>query len=407
MAGTQLPAAATVDLADILRQYGPTWLKNHPAPLRYRKVMRAIVGCRTAAMGGRRQWCLCGYQRYVYFSCRNRHCPQCQTMAKEMWREARQSELLPVPYFHHVFTIPHQLNRLVLWNERNQRALLKLLFDAVAATLLKFGQEELNGQVGFTLVLHTWDQRLRPHFHLHCLMPSGALAEGRSKWIAGGSRFLFSVRALSKVYRGKFLEGLTALWKEERLMLPPDLASLDERGWKAWAKCLRKHSWVVYSKPPFAGPRKLLDYLSRYTHRVAISNDRIQSSAHGEVKFTYRDRADANRRKLATIPADDFISRFMRHILPDRFTRVRHYGFLANRNKKESLAQIRQLLGTVTPSPESPQTTQRWLQEVLGVDPTRCPCCGRSLFSEILPLTDVPQTTASPAPVTTIARPPP
>jgi len=241
VAGTRLPAAATVDLANVMDRYGPAWLQTHRAPRRYRKVMRAIVACRTAAQGGRRQWCICGYERYVYFSCRNRHCPQCQTVAKETWRQARRRELLPVPYFHQVFTLPHQLNRLVLWSEPNQRALLKLLFDATAATLAQFGRRELGGQVGFTLVLHTWDQRMRTHLHLHCMIPSGALADGGSRWVAGGRHFLFSVRALSKVYRGKYLDGLTTLWRQGQLDLPPELSSLDEAEWARWMRRLRKH----------------------------------------------------------------------------------------------------------------------------------------------------------------------
>lgn len=408
MAGAPPPATAQADLADVFRRYGPAWLQAHPVPLRHRKVMQAIATCRTAAQGGRRQWCpACGYERYVYFSCRNRHCPQCQTLAKEAWREARQRELLPVPYFHQVFTLPHQLNQLVLWSERNQRALLKLLFDATAATLLQFGRRELGGQVGFTLVLHTWDQQLRTHLHLHCMIPSGALTDGGSRWIAGGRHFLFSVRALSKVYRAKYLDGLRALLQEGELDLPPDLSSLDDRGRDRWMRRLRKHSWVVYAKAPFAGPEKLLDYLSRYTHRVAISNHRIQSCGNGLVQFSYRDRQDADRRKIQTVSADTFISRFLRHVLPDRFTRIRHYGFLANRNKQQALASIRQQLGVRTPpSAEPSQTLQQWLQDVLGIDPDRCPCCGGPLIEEELPPVDS-QLSAAAISVAFPARPPP
>ena len=337
MAGKRMPAAVTVDLADVFRRHGDAWLQAHRAPWRYRKVMRAIASCRTAAMGGRRQWCVCGYERYIYFSCRNRHCPQCQTMAKEAWREARQRDLLPVPYFHQVFTLPHQLNRLVLWSERNQRALLKLLFDATAETLLQFGRRELGGQIGFTLLLHTWDQRLRTHLHLHCMIPSGALTPGRSRWVAGGRQFLFSVRALSKVYRAKYLDGLRTLREGGHLDLPPDLSCLGEREWARWMRRLRRHCWVVYAKPPFAGPKKLVDYLSRYTHRVAISNDRIRGCEDGQVRFSYRDRQDGDRRKVETLSADKFISRFLRHVLPDRFTRGRHYGFLAGRQQNPGI----------------------------------------------------------------------
>lgn len=385
MAGASTPAAATIGLGDIFREYGEAWLEGHRPPSRYWKVVRAIVSCRTAAQGGRRQWCSdCGYQRYVYFSCRNRHCPGCQTQAKEAWREARRRELLPVPYFHQVFTLPHELNRLVLRSERNGRALLKLLFDATAATLLQFGRQELGGKVGFTLVLHTWDQRLRPHLHLHCLIPSGALAEDGTRWIAGGSRFLFSVRALSKVYRGKYLAGLEALWDAGELDLPPNL--IDDNDRRRYFRRLRKHAWVVYSKPPFAGPEKLLDYLSRYTHRVAISNSRIISCSDGRVTFRYRDRADGDRRKTETIAVEEFIGRFMRHVLPARFTRIRHYGFLASRNKQAALERIRQLLGAAPPPLAEPrQTASEWLEQMLGIDPSACPCCGALLQEEELP----------------------
>lgn len=383
MTAASTPAAATVGLGDILREYGDAWLEAHRPPTRYWKVVRAIVSCRTAAQGGQRQWCPdCGYQRYVYFSCRNRHCPQCQTQAKEAWREARRRELLPVPYFHQVFTLPHELNRLVLRSERNQRALLKLLFDATAATLLQFGRQELGGKVGFTLVLHTWDQRLRPHLHLHCLIPSGALAEEGTRWVAGGSRFLFSVRALSKVYRGKYLAGFEALWEAGELDLPPELTADNDR--RRYLRRLRKHAWVVYSKPPFAGPQKLLDYLSRYTHRVAISNNRIISCSDGQVTFRYRDRADGDRRKTETLVAEEFIGRFLRHVLPERFTRIRHYGFLASRNKQTALARIRQLLGAPPPPAEQSWTAAQWLQQKLGIDPVACPCCGNRLLEEEL-----------------------
>ena len=328
MVGTQVPATANVTLADVFRSAGHQWLQAHRVPRRYLKVMQAIATCRTAAQGGRRLWCDCGYQRYIFFSCRNRHCPQCQTKAKEEWRQARQRELLSVPYFHQVFTLPHELNRLVWWSERNQRALLKALFDATAQTLLLFGRREFGGQLGFTLVLHTWDQQLRRHLHLHGLMASGALAGGGSRWVAGGSQFLFSVRALSKVYRAKYLDLLEALWQQGALDLPPELVALGEQGRRQWIRKLRKHAWVVYAKKPFAGPQKLLDYLSRYTHRVAISNHRIKSCENGLVEFTYRDRRDGDRQKRRQLRCQEFIGRFLNHVLPDGFTRIRHYGFL-------------------------------------------------------------------------------
>lgn len=380
MAGTKVPATVNATLANVVRNHGRAWLQSHRVPPRYLKVMQAIATCRTAAQGGRRQWCACGYQRYVYFSCRNRHCPQCQTKAKEDWRYARQRELLPVPYFHQVFTLPHELNRLIWWSERNQRALFKALFDAAAQTLLLFGRREFGGQLGFTLVLHTWDQQLRRHPHLHCLIPSGALADGGTRWVVGGSKFLFSVRALSKVFRAKYLERLNTLWQDGALDLPPELSGLNDSGRRQWLRKRCKHAWVVYAKQPFAGPHKLLDYLSRYTHRVAISNNRIKSCEDGQVEFTYRDRRDGDRLKRRKLSGEEFLSRFLSHVLPDRFTRIRHYGFLASRNKSKSLAQIRCLIGATEPVVSEPLSVAEWLKDTLGIDPNRCPCCGEVLL---------------------------
>ncbi len=347
--------------------------------------MQQITNCRTAVLGGHRQWCArCGFQRYLYHSCRNRHCPKCQTAAKEAWREARQVELLPVPYFHNVFTLPHELNALILKSESNQRLLLKLLFDSAAQTLLEFGKNELRGKVGFTMVLHTWDQQLRPHFHVHCLIASGALSKDGSRWIAGGSQFLFPVRGLSKMYRGKFLAGMKELFDQDALNLT-DTTETPARQ-RQLIKRLFKKSWVVYSKAPFAGPAKLLDYLSRYTHRVAITNSRILASRDGAVTFSYRDRRDGDRKKQMSLPASQFIGRFLTHVLPRRFTRIRHYGFMANRNRKRHLAIIRKLIGAKPPAAaNNANPIQQWLSKVLGVDPKGCPCCGDKLFESELP----------------------
>ena len=259
-------AAATkqpVELADVVRRFGGP-LKSRLSVEQYR-AMWAIAHCRTATMGGHIERCQqCSLTRYQYHSCRNRHCPKCQAQASAEWRQARQRDLLPVPYFHHVFTLPHELNDLILASERNRWALLTLLFHSAAETLLEFGRNNLGGQLGITLVLHTWDQQLRPHFHVHALVPSGALATGDGCWIAGGRKFLFPVRALSKVFRAKYLDGIASLLAEGELDRPsPDEVLRDETTCRRWLRHLRKKSWVVYAQPPFAGPRKLLDYLSR------------------------------------------------------------------------------------------------------------------------------------------------
>jgi len=347
--------------------------------------MRKIVNCRTETLGGHRHWCAhCNYQRFLYHSCRDRHCPKCQTVAKEAWREARQLELLSVPYFHNVFTLPHELNTLILRSESNQRKLLKLLFDAAAQTLLEFGRSELGGQVGFTMVLHTWDQRLKPHFHLHCLMASGALTKDKKRWIAGGSQFLFPVRALSKMFRGKFLSGLRELLDASTLNETESIGSPVKR--RQLLRCLNRKSWVVYSKAPFASPAKLLGYLSRYTHRVALTNDRIKRCDNGEVTFTYRDRRDGDRRKQMSLPANQFIGRFLSHVLPCRFMRIRHYGFMANRNRKQNIATIRKLLGATTPVPdETLSPLAQWIEDVREATSKSCPCCGEALYASELP----------------------
>lgn len=381
-------------LADLFRRYGPALQKAHPLRPAQRKAIRAITACRTSALGGHRLWCeRCGYQRYVYHRCRNRHCPQCQSTATAAWVQARADELLPVPYFHNVFTLPHELNPLVLYSERNHRSLLKLLFDAAAQTLLEFGRGELRGKIGFTLVLHTWDQQLRPHFHVHGLIASGALSADGARWIAGGSRFLFPVRGLSKMFRGKYLDGLAKLLAQRQLDLPPQGSELaDPSDRRRWLRQLHRKPWVVYSKPPFAGPRKLLDYLGRYTHRVAISNHRILDCRDDQVRFSYRDRRDADRRKVARLPAEKFLRRFLIHVLPDGFMRIRHYGLLANRGRRERLDHVRRLLGTRGPAAADPppRTAADWMRLLLGIDIDRCPACGELLRRDPLPPTAAP-----------------
>lgn len=379
---------ASCELAHIFRQYGEAYQRTHPLSAAQREAAWAITHCRTAALGGEHQWCdACGFQQYTYHSCRNRHCPKCQSTATAAWVAARQQELLPVPYFHHVFTLPHDLNPLILYSERNQRALLGLLFDATAATLLEFGRKHLGGQVGFTLVLHTWDQQLRAHFHVHGLMASGALAADRSQWIAGGRNFLFPVCGLSKMFRGKYLDGLAELLAADQLDLPPQMAELADppsrrRRLRRW----RKKRWVVYSKPPFAGPHKLIDYLGRYTHRIAISNHRLLDCQNGQVRYTYRDRADGDRRKTDVLPAEEFLHRFLQHVLPDRFYRIRHYGLLANCVKGQRLTLCRRLLAAPAPvSDDPPHTAAGWLLVLLGIDITRCPQCGGPLHSVSVP----------------------
>jgi hypothetical protein len=377
---------ARVELADVFARYADDYFSSHGATQTQRKVSRAIVRCRTAALGGHREWCqCCGYQRYLYHSCRNRHCPKCQSLAKASWLENRQQELLPTPYFHNVFTLPHELNPLLLASERNRRALLGLLFRTAADTLLTFGRNNLGGKIGFTAVLHTWDQQLRAHFHLHCVIAGGAIAEDGGKWLPADKNFLFAVRALSKVFRAKYVERLEQLLDKNELDLPTWLGELTTSDGKhRWLRLLRRKAWVVYSKAPFAGPRKLLDYLGRYTHRVAISNHRLLTCDDGQVRFTYRDRSNGDRRKITSLPAEEFIRRFLQHVLPLGFMRIRHYGFLANRAKKTCLAQCREQLGAPVPEPAEEKTIADWIRDLTGIDITCCPHCGAPLEREEL-----------------------
>ncbi len=392
------------ELADIVRRYGPAYRRGRRLPLAHLKVLQAIEACRTAALGGHRESCAsCGFERYAYNSCRNRHCPKCQSLAKEQWLEARQSELLPVHYFHNVFTLPHQLNALILCHQKNQRAVLNLLFQATAETLLQFGRNNLGGTLGATLVLHTWDQQLRPHFHLHCVIPGGVLSFDRQQWLPAHRRYLFPVRALSKVFRGKFLDGLRRLYDTGQLTLPSSVKAVSPLAnpgcFAALLSSLRHRPWVVYSKGPFAGPEKLLNYLGRYTHRVAISNARLLNCDDGQVQFHYRDRAGGDIRKTMSLPADEFLRRFLCHVLPGGFQRIRHYGLLASRNKQDCLTRCRELLGAPALPPPAKKTTAEWILLLLGIDIDRCPRCRQPALQRT-PLPPLRQRSPNSAPPT-------
>jgi hypothetical protein len=327
------------------------------------KVIRAVSICRTQDLGGHLDRCdACGFERPAYNSCRNRHCPKCQSLAKARWLEKQTAELLPVGYFHLVFTLPHELNRLIL---ANKKIVLGLLFKAVRETLLEFGKRRLGATMGIIAVLHTWDQTLKDHFHLHCLVPAGALSLDQSRWIAARNNFLFPVKALSRVFRGKFLDLLAKALQQGKIQII-----------HADIKASRQKNWVVYAKKPFGSPQTVLDYLGRYTHRVALSNNRILQVQDGEVTLSYRDRKDGDRKKIITLEAHEFIRRFLLHVLPDGFMRIRHFGFLANRSKKQALAQCRKLLDCDPALPQSPILSAKdLLLKITGIDLSRCPCC--------------------------------
>jgi len=389
LAACQRPAAARggVELADIFRAYGASYRRNHPLPVSHLKVIEAVERCRTAALGGHIERCdSCGFGRPAYNSCRNRHCPKCQSLAKVKWLDKQKSEILPVGYFHLVFTLPHELNALIL---TNKRILLSHLFKAVGETLVDFGRTRLGGQIGLITVLHTWDQTLLDHFHLHCLVPAGAVSYDQKRWSPARKNFLFPVTALSVVFCGKFLDLLKSAFDRNKLLFIGQTASLADRGaFQLLINTLRKKPWIVYAKKPFGSPVHVLDYLGRYTHRVALSNDRIVSTCNRDVTFSYRDRKNQNRKKTMTLDAHEFIRRFLLHVIPKGFVRVRHFGFLANRSKS-LLSKCRQLLDLNPALPKLPQqSVQELMLQLTGIDITRCPLCqkGTLVFLANLPV---------------------
>jgi hypothetical protein len=371
-------ARAKVELAEVFARFGAAYQATHRlVPVQYRAIA-AIEACRTEAMGGHVERCeACAALRYHYHSCRNRHCPKCQTLAKERWLSQRRAELLPVPYFHAVFTLPHELNALA---QGNPRAIYALLFQSVADTLTEFGANPrwLGGELAATLVLHTWGQTLSQHLHLHALIAAGALAfDGR--WISSRRGFLFPVKALSIVFRGKFLAGLKRLLHPGALRLAGSCATLaDPREQRQLFNTLHKNDWVVYAKRPFAGPAQVLDYLGGYTHRVAISNHRLVSLTDDEVRFRYKDYAHGNRRKVLALAPAEFIRRFLLHVLPTGFMRIRHYGILANRAKRQKLALARAALNHLpasAPVPAEPESVEAFWLRVAKLDIHQCPLC--------------------------------
>ena len=379
-----------IEVADIFRSYGPAYREAHKLPYNHLRVMRAIEVCRTAVLGGHKDQCdICGHLEISYNSCRNRHCPKCQTLRKEKWIEARSEDLLPIQYFHVVFTIPSELNPLVL---RNQKVMYDLLFRSVSETLteLAHDQKHLGAQIGATGILHTWGQNLMDHPHIHCIVTGGGLSPDGSRWVSCRKKFFIHVKVLSEVFSGKFLDYLKHCFKKGALVFPGSISHLKEPGdFKIFMRQIYKKKWVVYCKPPFGGPQGVLQYLGRYTHRIAISNNRILSNRDGKASFLWRDYADNNRQKTMTLKADEFIRRFMLHVLPARFVRIRHFGLLANRNRKDAIALCRKFLGsgiTETKENVSKETWQEQLIRICGIDVTVCPVCqkGRMCRTELL-----------------------
>ena len=383
----------TIELADLIRRHGEAFLQTHSTSRGQRRVLRAIEQCRTAALGGHLYVCDdCAHQVPVYNSCRNRHCPKCQSLAKAKWLEARQEELLPVTYYHVVFTLPDSLAQLAL---QNARVIYNLLFRAVSETLLRIAEDpkHLGARIGFFAVLHTWGQTLMLHPHLHCVVPAGGLSLDRSRWIACRPRFFLSVRVLSALFRGLFLHYLKQAYDQGKLQFAGSLEVLSQpAAFNRLLKNARKKNWVVYAKTPFGGPQQVLDYLGRYTHRVAISNHRLLALEDTRVTFRWSDYRDSAASKEMSIEAGEFIRRFLLHVLPDGFQKIRYFGFMANRGRAANLALCRKLIPDserAAPALDVKDWTERYSQ-LTGEDIRLCPACKRG---RLIPRQDLPPLT--------------
>lgn len=367
----------SLELADIFRTHGPAWRQANAGhvSLTQLKVMSAIEACRTEALGGHVAGCAsCGHQHIAYNSCKNRHCPKCQGPAARDWMAARAADLLPVEYFHVVFTLPAGIAQIAFWNKK---AVYDLLFRTSAETVLILAADarRLGARLGMTAVLHTWGSALTHHPHIHMIVPGGGLSPDGTRWLPCRPGFFLHVRVLSRLFRRLFLEGLLALHRAGELAFFGDLVNLaDPASFTTWLAPFRKSEWVVYAKPPFGGPEAVLAYLSRYTHRVAISNNRLVSAEAGTVAFRWKDYRikHGDRQKVMRLATDEFIRRFLIHVLPDGFHRIRHYGLLASASRRANIAKIRTLLGATQPvtSPEGAiESVPLTLREP-------CPCCG-------------------------------
>ena len=366
-----------LEMADIVRFAGQSFLQRSQRWInwQHQKILLAITRCRTAALGGHRDRCSdCGHTAISYNSCRNRHCPKCQGNARQRWLQARERELLPTPYVHVVFTLPRELAPLAL---QNKQVMYNLLFQTSAETLLQIARDprHLGAEIGFFSVLHTWNQRLQHHPHIHCVLAAGGLAPDHSRWISSQRSFFLPIKVLSRVFRGKFVAGLNTAFRQGKLQFHGHLIPLAQpRSFASWLRLLFRHDWVVYAKRPFGGPEHALRYLGNYTHRVAISNHRLVALSDGGVTFRWRDSAHGNKKGLMTLPVDEFLRRFLLHLLPRGFVRIRNFGFLANRHRARLLPLCFSLLhssdsapAAAAPAPDPPRS------------PWKCPLCGATM----------------------------
>ena len=388
------------EVADILRRHGGAYCAQHALPAHQLRMMGALRLCRTAPLGGHIERCgHCDHQRISYNSCRNRHCPKCQNLARAQWIEKRKAELLPIAYFHVVFTIPEQLNPLAL---QNKKVFYDLLFATTAATLQTIARDRkhLGAEIGFFSILHTWGQTLTHHPHIHCVVTGGGLRPDRAAWVHSRRRFFLSVRVLSRLFRRLFLEALQTAFEKGRLSFHGNLTPLAQpKAFGALTAPLRRREWVVYAKPPFGGPQQVIEYLGRYTHRVAISNHRLKNVENGQVTFQYKQyRAeDGQQGREMTVSVEEFIRRFLLHSLPPGFQRIRHYGLLASRPKQANLALCRQFLN-IPAVPPAPPGEAKAVRDLLMVPLLRCPQCqvGVLVRIQFLPAATGPPQRVSP-----------
>ncbi|MFO1052184.1 MAG: IS91 family transposase [Planctomycetota bacterium] len=378
------------EVADVVRAHGEEFLRRFPTTSAERRVLAHIAACRTSALGGHVDRCdACQRERVSYNSCRDRHCPKCQGTERARWIERRLQQILPVPYFHVVFTLPAELNPLV---RRNKRLLFGMLFRVAASTLTTIAADErrLGAQLGFTVVLHSWGQQMLFHPHVHCVVTGGGLSTDGGAWITARERYLLPVRVLAKLFRGRFLDLLHRAWCAGDLRFGGSTAALAMA--KAWASLkdkLYRKDWVVHAKPPFGGARHVFRYLGGYTHRVAISNHRIVEFRDGQVSFKWKDYADGGQRKTMTLDALEFLRRFLLHVLPRGFVRVRHYGLHASGHGQDRLERARELLApgdrarSASAGGSSAKSWIDWLREWTGVDALRCSYCGAGRLTTI------------------------
>lgn len=380
-------------LQEVMKLHVEDYTKLRKLPLNVVKVLYSINDCKTATLGGHIYECNdCGEIKIAYNSCRNRHCPKCQTYAKEMWIYERSKSLIPTHYFHMVFTVPEQLNSLILYN---QKEMYTILFDSVSETLLELSKNKkyLHADIGFTSVLHTWGQNLMNHPHIHCILPGGGLSFDKSKWIKSKKKFFIPVKVLSRKFRGKFLYYLNKLYLDNKLKIPDCISELNSKNiFNQFKDSLYKKEWVVYSKAPFASAEYVLQYLGRYTHRVAISNNRILKVDNEKVIFKWRDYRDRNKEKTMSLKPEEFIRRFTMHILPDRFVKIRHYGILGNRNKKLKFKRCIEIF-RIKPKEDDNLSSAELFFKLTGIEIGKCKHCEKGnliKIKKVMPRIDSP-----------------